>query len=120
VSVLFAHICDFDEHTAHLSPQQIVALLNKVFSKFDELTDMYDVYKVETIGDVYLVASGCPREFYRPDHAAILSVVATAMHRGTLLFFLFFLHHIIWLTYHPCHWWCCCVMLCRLVFIVVQ
>jgi hypothetical protein len=23
VSVLFAHICDFDEHTAHLSPQQV-------------------------------------------------------------------------------------------------
>jgi adenylate cyclase len=65
--------------------QQIVALLNKVFSKFDELTDTHNVYKVETIGDVYLVASGCPREYYRPDHAAILSVVATAMHQGRIL-----------------------------------
>jgi hypothetical protein len=42
----------------------VVSLLNELFIRFDELTDAYGVYKVETIGDVYLVSSGCPEPRY--------------------------------------------------------
>ena len=51
----------------------MVELLNEVFSFFDSLLDKYDVEKIRTIGDSYMVASGVPRD--RPDHAQALRLV---------------------------------------------
>ena len=79
VSVLFSHIHDFDLHTASMQPLQLVRTLNRIFSMFDQLTDEHRVYKVETIGDVFLVSSGCPAEYAREDHASALCVLAVDM-----------------------------------------
>ena len=79
VTILFSHIADFDDYTARLPPHRLVAFLNDLFYKFDQLTDELHVYKVETIGDVFLVCSNCPVEYERDDHAAILCVMALAM-----------------------------------------
>jgi class 3 adenylate cyclase len=81
VSILFSHICDFDGLTTRLKPRDVVRLLNDLFSHFDQLTDDLGVYKVETIGDVYLVSCGCPEEYERKGHAASLCMMALDMQR---------------------------------------
>lgn len=57
-SVLFCDIVQFTALCSRISPDNVVAILNVMFSTFDQLTDTYQVYKVETIGDAYLACAG--------------------------------------------------------------
>src|SRR6185369_8843345 len=56
-SVLFADMVGFTPLSAQLPPVEMVELLNEVFSFFDSLLDKYDVEKIRTIGDSYMVAA---------------------------------------------------------------
>lgn len=76
-SVLFADMVGFTPLSAQLPPVEMVELLNEVFSYFDSLLDKYNVEKIRTIGDSYMVASGVPRG--RPDHAQALARMALEM-----------------------------------------
>jgi guanylate cyclase len=76
-SVLFADMVGFTPLSAQLPPVEMVELLNEVFSFFDSLLDKYDVEKIRTIGDSYMVAAGVPRG--RPDHAQALARMALEM-----------------------------------------
>ncbi|KOC63970.1 Soluble guanylate cyclase 89Da [Habropoda laboriosa] len=59
ISVLFCELCDFAYSTIE-GAMDIVSSMNAVFSCFDLLMDQFNVYKVETVGRVYMAASGAP------------------------------------------------------------
>jgi adenylate cyclase len=78
VSILFADVVGFTPIAAKMSPMELVGLLNQVFLCFDGLVEKYDLEKIKTIGDCYMVASGVPRR--RSDHATALVDLALDMH----------------------------------------
>ena len=57
-TVMFADLTDFTRLTEELPPRDMVALLNEVFSWFDQLAEDYGLEKIKTIGDAYMVAGG--------------------------------------------------------------
>jgi adenylate cyclase len=69
-SILFADIVEFTPMAATMLPLTLVDLLNDVFECFDDLVDKYELEKIKTIGDCYMVAAGVPRQ--RVDHAEAL------------------------------------------------
>jgi adenylate cyclase len=76
-SILFADVVDFTPLAARLDPREVVGMLDRLFTAFDELVDRYEVEKIKTIGDCYMVAAGVPRP--RPDHAHALAALALEM-----------------------------------------
>jgi guanylate cyclase len=76
-SVLFADMVNFTPMSAEMTPVEMVELLNEIFSHFDGLVEKYNLEKIKTVGDCYMVAAGVPRP--RPDHAQVLTHLALEM-----------------------------------------
>jgi class 3 adenylate cyclase len=79
VTVLMADLVGFTTLSAHISPEQIVRLLNEIFSAFDLLVGKLGLDKIKTIGDAYMVAGGL--SFPRPDHAEASAELAFNMQK---------------------------------------
>lgn len=60
VTVIFVQVCDFAGLCSRMSPESVVQLLNVIYVELDRLSDLLCVYKVETVGDVYMAVVGCP------------------------------------------------------------
>ncbi len=78
-SILFADLVNFTRLTTALDPVGMVNLLNEIFSYFDTLVETYQVEKIRTIGDNYMVVAGVPEPV--EDHAFRLAQMALDMQR---------------------------------------
>ncbi|MFZ1572295.1 MAG: adenylate/guanylate cyclase domain-containing protein, partial [Candidatus Kapaibacterium sp.] len=77
VSVLFADIVNFTKLSQSISPEQLVDGLDRIFTAFDLLADKYNLEKIKTIGDAYMVVAGAPLP--RNDHAQAMANMAIDM-----------------------------------------
>lgn len=58
VSIMFCDIVGFTNMSKQISPAEVMDLLNSMFGYFDKLTNIYDIYKLETVGDCYVAVGG--------------------------------------------------------------
>ncbi|MEI2580144.1 adenylate/guanylate cyclase domain-containing protein [Scytonema sp. PRP1] len=77
ITVLFADIVGFTEIASQISAIQLVNILNKIFSVFDQLTERYGLEKIKTTDDAYMVVGGLPRRC--PNHAQAIALEGTAL-----------------------------------------
>jgi DNA-binding TFAR19-related protein (PDSD5 family) len=67
VSVLFMDIVEFTTLCTKVSAQQLVHLLNAIFSSADAVMREFGLEKIKTIGDAYMAVAGAP--IVQEDHA---------------------------------------------------
>ena len=77
VSVLFADVVGFTDFSTQVTPNELIDLLNQIFSAFDALSEKYNLEKIKTIGDAYMVVGGLPTP--RADHAEAIAEIALDM-----------------------------------------
>jgi len=76
-TILFADVVGFTPWAQRTPPDRVVAVLDDIFSAFDQLTEQSGLEKIRTIGDGYMAVAGAPVP--RGDHAAAALTVARAM-----------------------------------------
>lgn len=75
VTLLFTDFQSFTKIAAQMHPDKLVQELNDIFKNFDAIIDKYDLEKLKTIGDSYMVGGGFPKE--SNDHA--VKIISAAM-----------------------------------------
>ncbi|OPX89639.1 MAG: Adenylate cyclase [Pelotomaculum sp. PtaB.Bin104] len=81
VSILFADIHKFTEFSSGMNPNNLVLILNNLFSSYDDIVEKYGIEKIKTIGDAYMVTSGLPVE--SDHHAEYITDFAFDMLKAT-------------------------------------
>jgi class 3 adenylate cyclase len=76
-TVLFADIAGFTRFSQGIRPEELVDILDDIFTRFDRLAEAHRVEKIKTIGDAYMAVAGVPEP--RSDHAAAIADMALEM-----------------------------------------
>jgi adenylate cyclase len=76
-SIVFSDIVGFTTWAQRTSPDRVVAMLDDLFSRLDEIAARYGLEKIKTIGDSYMAVAGAPEP--RDDHAIAAIQFARAM-----------------------------------------
>ena len=76
-SVLFADLVGFTELSSGMAPEDLVSLLNDLFTAFDQVADRHGLEKIKTIGDAYMAVCGVPVP--RADHLERVADAAVEM-----------------------------------------
>ncbi len=79
VTVLFSDLVGFTKMSATKTAQELVKLLNDIFSRFDRRAEDLGLEKIKTIGDAYMAVGGLP--IPRSDHADIVADMALGMYQ---------------------------------------
>ena len=81
VSIFFSDVVGFTKISAEVEPLVVHELLNTLFTVMDYCTALFPLYKVETIGDAYMVAGGLPEpnENNAQDLADFALIVSSAV-----------------------------------------
>lgn len=77
VTILFSDVVGFTSLSERIPPEELVNVLNDLFSEFDHLADRYQLEKIKTIGDAYMVVGGL-----RPDGPSGKNAAAAVVHMG--------------------------------------
>jgi adenylate cyclase len=77
VTVLFADVAGFTALTRNATADEVINILNRVFSEFDQLAEDHGLEKIKTIGDAYMAVAGAPAA--RADHAEAAAAMALDM-----------------------------------------
>ncbi|OQV15543.1 Atrial natriuretic peptide receptor 2 [Hypsibius exemplaris] len=79
VTIYFSHLEGFDDMIAATnSPAEMTLILNSFYVACDSVIETMDVYKVETVGDAYMVVSGLPVP-NGSHHADIISAMSITL-----------------------------------------
>jgi len=73
-TVVFIDIVDFTKLSQTVGPEELVGMLNEVFTKFDHVSRTHGLEKIKTIGDAYMAVSGVPKT--AADHAEVAALAA--------------------------------------------
>lgn len=86
VSIIFIYfsvdIVGFTNISSQLEPRKVADMLDRLYTKFDRLSQEHDIFKVETIGDAYVsrlslvkgLSLGCPNSLLHLSHLFQMAV----------------------------------------------
>ena len=81
VAVLFADLVGFTAISEHLTPEEVVDLLDGLFTEFDAMAERHHLEKIKTVGDAYMVVAGLPE----PLSDGVVAVLEMAMEMQRLV-----------------------------------
>lgn len=75
VTIFFSDIVGFTDISAELEPHKVANMLGRLYTRFDELSNIHDCYKVETIGDAYVAVTNLVKD-QADDHCKRIAAFA--------------------------------------------